>query len=574
MNMADEVDQAPTVPGVTTPSPEPHIALKGYKKAPVPCVEKQCPDDLKWVRDYYDDAIPSQKGFITDMIFHSRGYETPTLSVIWTALFVLSSAIKREAWFKWTPKYLFSNQYIIIIGPAGVVKKTTAIVDIGFPILKQFRSYIQDPQFAEMKHIHTVKDKITPEAMIQGMLPENKEGTSFYLKDENGEHIEANGKAVKYNKTSETAIVISELSVFLSKSTYQSEMIQILLDLYECKDEWDYETKGGGKKKLRNLHTGMFGATTVDGLRNSLPPSAKGDGFLSRTILVHVPDTKRVYRRPFIPRYAPSTTELAKRLAWIAENTIGEYDLSPAADAYMEEWYQFFSKKKRENPAFMAAWSRMDINVYKTALLMRAQRYNCDDKIISIDDVKNAIRLLDLTYSSFPFLMSQISSDDFVVATSTIEHWLGVRKKATRVKMLQSVRINSEIASWALTELVQRGAIKVWFGDKESTVQGRSTEVYEWLGVKDDGAAETGEAGTGENINYTGSVWVDPPDGDHVGDKPRSVVKVHEKNGDKEGPKKGLDSGKAKSPSAKGRARPMGKGPPGRKAPSKRKKDN
>jgi hypothetical protein len=574
--MAEEIDNeaVPAAPAIAVPLVEPHIALKGYKKAPTPCNERQHPDDLKWVRDYYDDAIPSQKGFITDMIFHSRGYETPTLSVIWTALFVLSSAIKREAWFKWTPKYLFSNQYIIIIGPAGVVKKTTAIVDIGFPILKMFRSYIQDPQFAEMKHIHTVKDKITPEAMLQGMLPENKEGTSFYLKNENGEHIELNGKAVKYNKTSETAIVISELSVFLSKSSYQSEMIQILLDLYECKDEWDYETKGGGKKRLRNLHTGMFGATTVDGLRNSLPPSAKGDGFLSRTILVHVPDTKRVYRRPFIPRLAPKTDELAKRLAWIAEHTIGEYDLSPEADAYMEDWYQFFSKKKRDNPAFMAAWSRMDINVYKTALLMRAQRYNCDDKVISIDDVKDAIRLLDLTYSSFPFLMSQISSDDFVVATSTIEHWLETHGRGTRVRLLQSTRINSEIASWAITELVQRGAVRVWFGDKASTVQGRSTEVYEWLGVCDDGAAEVGEFGAGESINYTGAVWVDPPDGDHSRRKPHRAGKVHEKGEDRGCPEKKVDPDRAHEAGPEGRPVGLDKGPPRRKAAKKRKGDS
>ena len=304
--MSDNHDDNIPNGAILRDSSVPHVPIPGYVEAPTPYDEVRCKSDPMWYRDYYDDAIPSSKGFITDIIFHSRGYETPTLSVIWTAIFILSSAIKREAWMAWTPKHLFTNQYILIIGPAGVVKKTTAVTDIGYPILKKFRSYIRDPQLAEMKIVHMIQDKITPEAMICSMLPENKDGRSFALKDSNGEFVLGkNGKAVTYEKTSECAIVVSELSMLLSKAAYQAEMIQYLLDLYDARDEWHTETKGSGKSVLRNLHTTLFGATTVDGLRNSIPDSAKGDGFLSRTILVHVPDTRRQYMRPFIPKARP-----------------------------------------------------------------------------------------------------------------------------------------------------------------------------------------------------------------------------------------------------------------------------
>lgn len=514
---------------VPTPLATPiHVPLKGYDKPPVPYKEVRDDADPMWYRDFYDDAIPEQRGFITDMIFHSRGYETPTLSVIWTALFILSAVIKREAWYKWTPRYLFTNQYIIIVGPAGVVKKTTAVTDIGYPILSRFRQYIKDPQLAGMKYVHIVKGKITPEALVQSMLPENKPGTAFHLKDKNGEFIMKNGKTIMYGKTSEAALVISELSVFLSKASYQSEMIQILLDLYDTLDEWPYETKGGGKKMLRNLHTNMFGATTVDGLRNSIPQSAKGDGFLSRTILVHIPDTKRSYRRPFIPKKAPSTDELAKRLAWIAEHTLGEYDLSPEADAYMEEWYQYFSKRKRENPAYMAAWSRMDVNVYKTALLIRAQRYDDTNHEISLTDLKTAIKLLDLTYSSLPYLMSQISDDDIVVAISTLENFIKKRKKVTRAKILQGTRIRSDIATFAINELIQRHIIEASFdGEPVREASIRTQEVYEYVQRKNDGTDEASLYGEDESINYSGAVWVDSPDGEDTSSKPHGAHPIY-----------------------------------------------
>ena len=194
--------------------------IEGYMYPPRPYYEESIPLNRRlWKPDFYDHLIPREKSFVSDFIYHTRGIMTPTLACIWSALFLLQSVIKREAWLKWYPKSLYPNQYIIIIGGAGRVKKTTAVSIVGLEIINAYRKYIRDRNIYEMKHITIIKDKATPEAMLTAMMPENKQSNGIYfLRDANGEYmLDDYGKAVQYFPTSEASIIVSELATMLSK---------------------------------------------------------------------------------------------------------------------------------------------------------------------------------------------------------------------------------------------------------------------------------------------------------------------------------------------------------------------
>lgn len=485
----------------------------------------------RWVPDFYDKALPRSKGFISDFIYYTRGFETPTLSCIWTALFVMASAIKREAWISWAPKPLYVNQYIIIIGPAGIVKKTTAVSSVGLPILRKFRNYLADRNVYAMKGVKVVKDKTTPEALLDSITPDKKEGHDFYLVDTNGEWLKgSDGKAVKYCRTSEVSLVVSELSTLLTKRSYSDSMTQILIDLYDCHDDWDWSTLSRGTITLKKLHTTMLAGTTVDGLRESIPRAAMGDGFLSRTIPVYVPDTRREYPRPFVPKLAPSEDELAKRLAWVVERTMGPYELDRKASDTFNDWYSKFKRGLRENPDVAGSLSRMDVNVYKTALLMKAQRYESEGNLIGEDDLLDAIRLLDLTYSSFSFLRSQVDPDELVATSSRVLQYLRrkTRKKGlTRGRLLSALHLKADMATLALEELVARGSVEVWYeGRQYGHATTRTGEEYRCRDDGDGGAEGRWEA-TG--FNYTGETWDDTEDGPDAGGVAHGLEKVPEK---------------------------------------------
>lgn len=484
----------------------------GYKMPPIPFNESAVPADQRdWVYDYGERAVPNRRGFITDFVYHTRGYETPTLGAVWSALFILSSAIKREAWMQWCPRPLYPNLYMMVIGPAGRVKKTTAVVELGLPILEEFSKHITDVNIAAMKNICIMKDKATPEALLDGMLPENRPGGDYFIVNEAGEFVSGkDGKSLVYKKTSETTLVISELSTFLTKRSYGEGTLQLLIDLYDCRDSWEWRTRGQGVKKLRNTYTTFIAGTTVDGMRSSIPQAAMGDGFMSRTVPIYVPYTKRKYPYPHLAYGAPNTRELARRLAWIASHAIGEYSLSPEADVEYQKWYMHHHKAMDENPGLAGAMSRMDTNLLKVALLCRMNRYEAFEPVVELCDLQDAIQLMDVTYSSVPFLLSQLDPDIVMMESGKIYDMLRRKKRVKRKFCLASLRMRGEILTAVIEELISRGVARVEFeGTTYAHVGGRSEEEYVYVEEKDDRNREDRGPGAATSLSYSGKVWDD-----------------------------------------------------------------
>jgi len=487
--------------------------IEGYIKPPEPYIEELVPPEKRlWVSDFYDYLVPKRKSFLSDFVYHTRGIMTPTLACIWSVLFILQSVIKREAWLQWYPKPLYPNQYIIIIGGAGRIKKTTAVSIVGLEILKSFRKYIRDMNIYEMKNITIIKDKSTPEAMLTAMLPEQKNNRSIYfLRDADGNYLlDSEGKAVQYYPTSEASIIVSELATMISKRSYTDGMVEILLDLYDPHDIWEWRREGAGTKRLRKLCTSMIAGTTVDGFRGSIPNAAKGDGFLSRSVLVYVPESKRLYPQPFLPFGAPDTEEMAKRLAWIAENALGEFVLSMGAERVYTNWFFRYAKTMDNNPTLAGAISRMDINVLKTALLIRAARYE-RGTIVEEHDMEDAIKIVEATYNSVPFLLGQLDEDIILTHVARAEVFMRQRKRIPRWAFLTSMRMRSDIANIVVTEMIARGEVIVEYNGQEyTTVLGKTEEEYVWRGIEQEEKTNVSliSAGNTECDDHITELWV------------------------------------------------------------------
>ncbi len=79
-------------------------------------------------------------------------------------------------------------------------------------------------------------------------------------------------------------------------------------------------------------------------------------------------------------------TELSKRLAWIAENTLGEHALAPDAKAAYDEWYETWKDDLEESIDQPYASSRFDVQVLKLALVLKASRYD-SGRLIAKQDI-------------------------------------------------------------------------------------------------------------------------------------------------------------------------------------------
>ena len=452
--------------------------------------ESRCSDKF-WKEDPGDAYVPTSRGLISDLVYYTRGMEVPTLFVIWSALYAISTLVKREVWFDWFPSKLYTNFYTMIVGPAGIVKKNTAI-DLAAAMLSRTEDYILDAQMKEIKRLTLVRDKSTPEALLQSLDPSRRPGQDFQLSDASGNPMtDKNGAPIMYYKTSEMGIMAHELAAMIGKQQYQTGFIENLLTLYDTHDVFYWDTVKRGRVKLRNMHTTFIGATTPDGFKGSIPTVARGDGFLARCIVVYQSTTMRRFHRPRHVPGAPTIEDLSKRLAWIGETSMGGYDFSPEADAAFALWYEDFKDMLDKDIAYQGMRSRLDVLLRKVALLIRLQRYDATDRVISLQDFEDARRLvMHTTHESFPLLRSiTVGDDPQLVNITKIEDYIRRRVRVSRKDMMQHGHMRADELSVCVDTLVGEGKVAVYRkrhpNDDEATLVNStsrdSSEIYVWI---------------------------------------------------------------------------------------------
>jgi hypothetical protein len=434
-------------------------------KPPEPSVE---PANPPWVPEKWDVNLPSELGFITDFVFATRGFEAPTKFAVWGSLFAISAIIKRHAWLDWYPTALYPNLYLIFVAPPRINAKSTS-VKFGLSVVDRVPEVLgPTTQMGIKKKINVVRSKITPEAIYDVLKP-FKEGD--------------------IDHGSNAAFVISELTTLLNKQKYNVTLIDTLTKFYDCDDKDSEQTRGGGKTELRNIYVSLFGATTPMSFEKSLPEEAFGGGFMSRTIVVTERKPTRYYPEPFKPDGAPDRDELAERLGWIARNAQGTYILSKEAKKVYYKWYKEFKDELAASGDYEALEkSRMDTNLLKVALLVRASRYE-EGRVISNEDFLYALKIMENVYEDDNGIMDNVGTTQMYQFEQQVVKLLKDRKKMIRKELLQTLgrSMSMDLVDKVLASLAQKDHIEVYTCRKsEKLLQDNPTqnklETYEWKG--------------------------------------------------------------------------------------------
>jgi len=426
-----------------------------------------------WQVEPWDVNIP-KGGFIEDMVWATRGIETPTKFAVWGALMIISIALKRGAWMKWFPKELWPNLYVIFVAPPRICAKSTA-VDFGEDALRRVHSYLTEKtKYFKQFNIH--HSKATSEGLFDLLNPGAEQ--SLVLSD---------GKILAVKPISQVALIISELTTFINKQKYNVGLIDTLTKLYDSRDYDDEVTRGMGKKELKNTYVTLFGATTPDSYKESLPEEAFGGGFMTRAITVIQKTPTRYYPFPKHFSGTPSIDDLAKKLAWILETAIGEYELSKEAAEEYFKWYKPF-KDSLVDEKNSQLRSRMDTNLMKIALLIRVQRYEAGN-IITREDFLTAKRLLDDVYFDTATIVEDMNTSSYFEIRQPIENFISLKGEVKRVVLLAKFKregVTPRILGEILDALYQEDLIRVFdaAGKEINQVTNDKMEAYRWKGTK------------------------------------------------------------------------------------------
>ena len=284
--------------------------------------------------------------------------ESPDEYHTWTALSTIGGAVRRRAFFDMGHFRLYPNLYVVLVGPAGRCKKSTA--------MRVGRSML-----ANLPGIKFTTDSVTREKLIQ---------------DLSQSYVDGHASMTAYS---------TEFASLLASSAM--DMVVFLTDIFDTPEEWAHSSKTGGTVKIKQPFLNLLGATTPDWISKAMPLDTIGIGLTSRIIFVFQ-DTPRV--RPSRPRLTPAQIELGKLLIEDLHQMatiVGEYEWEDqSTDDHHEEWYQtqLLSPNRTGDNRLDGYFARKQTHLLKTTMCIAASRRN--ELFMTKEDHDDALGYLSL----------------------------------------------------------------------------------------------------------------------------------------------------------------------------------
>jgi len=313
------------------------------------------------------------KNWIKTYLEYVDNTEPPLLYKTWCAISALSIALERKCYIPWVGGFTwYPNMYIVLVGPPGQVRKSTAIrpmVDIV--------SHLDD--------IHLAANSTTRESLIRSL----SESSSFSIDSETGEQKEH----------CSMTILASELAVFIGGNSGQ--LMSDLSDWWDCDDYWEYKTKHQGCDYINGVWVNMLGATTPDLIEACLPVEMIGSGFASRIIFVY---EQEIGKLVVFPTQDKREEQLSKDLIHdikLIHEMSGEFEVS---ECFKEKWAEWY-RDNYYNPPFrdtkLAGYtSRRPTHIMKLCMLVSASKG--DSMMLTSVELEEANELLKNTEKKMP----------------------------------------------------------------------------------------------------------------------------------------------------------------------------
>lgn len=306
---------------------------------------------------------------------YTRDSEAPSSFHFWTGVSVVAGALRRRVWldmkkFDWTP-----NFYIILVGPPGVVTKSTS-TGMGMRLL------------AKVPGI-----KWGPESLTWQKLTKSLSDSIEYL-----QYKDPSGADQRIAMSCNT-IEVSELGTLLKPD--DDALVSFLIRMWDGqRGKFRHDTISGGLVEIENPWLNIIAATTPDWLQRNFGEAMVGGGLTSRLLFVYG-DRKRAlvpYPDEVIPpaEYQLLESNLVADLVEISKLS-GPYRLSSHARQWGRAWYVDHNNPDLRPPHLSSARfggyiSRKQTHLHKFAIVLAASRR--DALVIEEEDLKEAEALL------------------------------------------------------------------------------------------------------------------------------------------------------------------------------------
>jgi len=338
--------------------------------------------------------------------------EPPLSFHIWTAISAIAATLERRIVTIRGHTFIYPNQYIVLVGPSGRVRKGEAMSTMR-PLLEEV-GVVLSPEAG------------SPQGLIEVMVS-NVSTIAMTIR----------GKKKLQQQSAVTAYV-EELAVFLGEKN--TEFLAILTNWYDMRGIWKYRTRGQGEETVLGPCLNMLGATAPDWIPYMLTKEAMGGGWTARTLFIVEDKKLKIVARPKEPSIA-LRTKLLHDLEMIKAMS-GEMVFDPKARALYDNWYEVEEAKIQRgeptivDPRFASYNARRGTHLWKLSMALSASRSN--DLIITVTDFKRAVTLLEAAEKKMPRTFGGVGEAPFARATDIVLTYIMTRTTCTRVELLRA----------------------------------------------------------------------------------------------------------------------------------------
>jgi hypothetical protein len=324
-----------------------------------------------------------------------RHSEAPDVYHEWSALYALCCAVGRNICWRFGHITVWLNLFVILVGPPGRTRKSDSISMAHKLVGSLPATYISTNQ-------------ITAAALVNQLLASHQLSQS----------VPVPGMPQREPSAAVHAFV-PELGPFLREN--DRELMTIIADLYDCRDDFAKETVYAGRVDIDNVMLSILGATTPDALGQIITNFSVGQGLMSRVMLVCAEHPRHKISLVKLPKLdATLIRKLEHDLALI--NLVqGTPKLTPEAAEWFDQWYQGLDDVRDapgRDPRFRSYVSRKPAYVLKVAALKQLARSS--NLTVGLPTLRRAVELIDRTEQTMTVALQSVGNNPFLQGIKTI----------------------------------------------------------------------------------------------------------------------------------------------------------
>lgn len=395
---------------------------------------------------------------------YTEGLPSPDNYISWGYRYLIAAALQRRVWMPPKHRPCYPNLYPILVGKPGigkgqVIKTVEEILryhklEVDGSVVKNAstlaekeiaqtaaRQDLEEAQKNDATSNSNVADKpllipiaanaTTYEALVQHMSRCLRRINYKLLNEKTGQY------EMKIHSHSSLCFCLEEIASLFRK--HHEDVINFLLEAYDCNENYEYRTKTQGKDRIRRVCLNMFGGTTPDFMRKTFDDGLLNQGFSSRAFFIYAAKNRKTVF--FIPELSTNQSEYKQAIIDHVKGLTelyGQVILKPDTIKFLEDWWVNYensvNNRASQSRKLDAYYSRKNIHVMKTAMAIHfGETY---DMTIPVERFQEAIALLHEEEKTMHLALAIESENPLATATQQIVDYLSAAGPKTSSDLL------------------------------------------------------------------------------------------------------------------------------------------